>query len=237
MKAAFLGTDHYQHDTNPQTILREAGVQCMQRMAGYIPARLPDAMPFLPPVHQTFMPFVPHLIRELAHNKTRLDGNPRMPYLTLAWLLIGQDYPYHVLQFAEDKALIVQVAGLLLGIALGDCPDKARTSAIHTAAQTYMEIDNKHFHSLRPKQQRLRPMEQKRRAAVHIMLVYAVNIVHNLDTTYVYLILNMVTRLGDSGCRMLHAQAKIWRTMNDEQAWQTANRLMLDLLKIDVSFR
>jgi hypothetical protein len=244
MKDAILGTYHHSTVEDARTLLRTALQTDLQRKAGYIPARLPDDMPFLPPVHETFAEPLRPLIRTLCKNRSLRDGNARAPYLIMAWMLIGQDYPFCALHFASNKTLVVQVAGLLIGIALGDFPDVEHIAAISYAASEIQNAgDRELFRRLRmvrnPREREL--LEQP--VWAHKMALHAVNILH-LKRKYlnspvpkgvrksVKRMVHMAYALGDTSQEIIHDRAKTWRTMDDEQAWQLANHLMLDLLDL-----
>jgi hypothetical protein len=244
MKDAILGTYHHSTVEDARTLLRTALQTDLQRKAGYIPARLPADIPFLPPIHATFAEPLRPLIRTLCKNRSLRDGSARAPYLIMAWMLIGQDYPFCALHFASDKTVVVQVAGLLIGIALGDFPDLEHIATVCSAASQIQNAgDRELFRHLRmvrnPREREL--LEQP--AWAHKMALHAATILH-LKRKYlnspvprgvrkaVKRMVHMAYALGDTQQEIIHDRAKTWRTMDDEQAWQLANKLMLDLLKL-----
>jgi hypothetical protein len=250
MKDAILGTTHHSTTESAETILRTAVQTHFQCIAGYIPPRLPDNVPLLPPVHTCFAEPLRPMLRTLCKHRGLREGNARMPYLTMAWMLIGQDYPYQAVQFVSDKRLVISLAGMLVGIALGDYPDKERTSRIYEGAcRMYDTADKGFFRLLRQidsyGQERER-IEGGIQAA--IMVLHAAKIIH-LKRQFsnkpipkglrqsMRRMVSLAYSLGDRDGEVLHSHARKWRVMDDKQAWQLANRLMLDLLELHENTR
>jgi hypothetical protein len=69
------------------------------------------------------------IVQRIANDETLVDCNPRSPYLFLTWLLIGDDNFNRVNLNVEIDQLEVDVAILLLRLALGDtvCNSEIRT--------------------------------------------------------------------------------------------------------------
>jgi len=134
MKAALLGTDHYQHDTNPQTILREAGINYLQRMAGYIPNTMPVNPITLPPANG-FSQYTTDTIMSNLSGQTVTNCNQRVPLLLLAWLLVGSDNEFRVSSYAAQANIVRDVAFMLLRCAMGE----------HLILSTYYHVISGHL--------------------------------------------------------------------------------------------
>jgi hypothetical protein len=119
MKAAIRGTDHCRDKIDPRAVLHEAAILSLQRMAGYIAPKMPIEPLDLPPViahdQRTTDDFMGSLCGKAVQNCNR-----RTPYLLFAWLLVGVDNKFRVLDYAAQDSLLRPVARIALRCALGE---------------------------------------------------------------------------------------------------------------------
>src|SRR5688572_28428522 len=139
MKAALLGTDHYQHDANPQTILREAGINYLQRMAGYIPNTMPVNPITLPPANAFEQSTTDSIMSSLC-GQTVTNCNQRVPLLMLAWLLVGSDNEFRVSAYAAQASFVRDLTFMLLRCAIGE----------HLILSTYYHSITGHLRRIEP---------------------------------------------------------------------------------------
>jgi hypothetical protein len=132
MKAAILGTGH-RRAIDERTLLQQAGVQALQRMAGYIPPTLAANTPLHMPVNEKFALCSDAMLGELRGRDVTY-GNPRVPYIALVWMFISADNPFRTSQYVQDINVIIQACHLLLSIAIGYVPDDNEFEVILRAA-------------------------------------------------------------------------------------------------------
>jgi hypothetical protein len=155
VKAAIIGTQDY-HE-----VMRCAAEAVLFRRAGYTAQVTQDTTIELNPVLRLFERYSVHLMRYFVDNVTpygidtiRFDRgildknspysfNSRMPYLVIAWILIGADNPYRCNQYVKDETIMWRVAQLFVAIALGH--DRwgrfTEQDAIETEAFTFREYN------------------------------------------------------------------------------------------------
>jgi hypothetical protein len=124
MRTAVIGTANSNCVGTEKTILQDAGIRGMQRLAGMIPQQMPFDAPTMPPLEDNFglcsKTIMASLggfqLAELKHMDTR------MPYLLLAWLLAGADNPYRLSQTNAEATIVQHMACLMLATACGASP-------------------------------------------------------------------------------------------------------------------
>jgi hypothetical protein len=221
MKAALLGTDHYQHEANPQTILRDTGIKYLRHMAGYIPKTMP-VTPITLPHPIIFEQFTTNCIMTSLCGQTVTNCNPRAPLLMMAWLLVGSDNEFRVSAYATQVSFVRDVTFMLLRYALGerlilstyyhaimgnlrgskpvDEGDIWNIWADETLAWVFEALDSKSHHAVK---------------AVEA-LVWSVTRFALLDAT-----------------ALIQKQARDWCHLNDEDALLIIQWLFLDALNIE----
>src|SRR5215510_9070614 len=104
MKIAILGTQALPAQ-DERRLLRSIGVAALQRMAGYIPSQIPTQTVRLFPVEPPYCDYALRLMVQLC-DQPITECNPRVPYLFLAWLLVGMDNDYRATQYVEDDRIV-----------------------------------------------------------------------------------------------------------------------------------
>ena len=117
MKAAILGTT----PSEAQQLLQDVGIRALRRMAGYQPQTMPFEIPKLPSISKPNQSTADKVMAILCGSGAGVRNcNPRVPYLMLAWLLVGADNEYRVSDYAAPYSFLQPVLALLLRCAMGE---------------------------------------------------------------------------------------------------------------------
>jgi len=219
MKAALLGTQHYRVTQTEREILLAAGAAGFRRMAGYTPPQMPVKIPTLSPVANSFAAYADAMMTELCGEAVP-GCIPRVPYLVLAWLLIGSDNEYRVFQYTIEPLIFSQVARQLLWIALGyelSLTDKATLGDIIT-------IDSNVPYD----------MSVASMAILRSVAMYLVGVYNDFPMAFRYVLYIVEKMMGVLVKESLQLQAMLWRDIDDDMAWAIARSLMLDILSAPI---
>ena len=134
MKAAILGTQSTPAQ-DERVLLRSMGISALQHMAGYVPTQIPPQAIRLFPVELPYRDAALRLMVQLCEQPIEIC-NPRVPYLFLAWLLVGADNEYRATQYVDDDQIIRSVAAALISIACGEAPAVKKLEAIRKTASS-----------------------------------------------------------------------------------------------------
>jgi hypothetical protein len=134
VKAAIIGTQDY------HGVMRCAAEVALFRGAGYTAQVTQDTTIELNPVGTFFERLAEKLFQGLTTKhktpykkgiitiidygggspaKAPYIASPRMPYLLIAWILVGADNPYRCNQYFDDDAILWHIARLFVVLALG----------------------------------------------------------------------------------------------------------------------
>lgn len=215
MKAAIIGTQN--HNADPQIVLHDAGVTALQHMAGYIAPKMPVDSVKMPPVTIHDPVTADAIMTSLCGQKAH-DCNRRAPYLMLAWLLVGSDNAFRVIDYAAHDSLLRPVTFILLRYALGsDLP----------LMQLQPTIDK----SWLIKEQREGDIWAIWADETIAWMLWAIRCKHSSVEKAVEAAVWSATRLAIIHANILiQKQAKEWCHIDDEEAWLVIQFLLLDTL-------
>jgi hypothetical protein len=132
MKAAILGTQSLPAQ-DERALLRSAGIAAFRQMAGYIPSQIPSQTIRLFPLESPYRECALRLMVQLCSQPLEVC-NPRIPYLFLAWLLVGSDNHYRATQYVSDDRIVRRVAAAFISIACGEAPSIEKLEQIRKDA-------------------------------------------------------------------------------------------------------
>jgi hypothetical protein len=218
MKAAIRGTDHCRDNFNPRTVLHEAAVQGLQYMAGYVPAQMPIQSIDLPPV-------IAHDQRTSDDFMTSLCGyavqqcNQRVPYMLLAWLLVGSDNPYRVKDYAAYDSLLRPVTQIALRCALGE----------QFTVKTLQPIIDQ---SWLIKEDREGDVWSIWADETISWVIWAIRSNGEQAVKAVEAAVWSATRIATiQASALIHKYAQTWCNIEDEEIWQIVQQLLLEVLR------
>jgi hypothetical protein len=131
MKAAILGTQSMP-EQDERALLRSVGIAALQQMAGYVPAQIPPQTLRLFPVEAPYRDCALRLMVQLCDQPIE-DCNPRVPYLFLAWLLVGSDNDYRATQYVMNDQIVRRIAAAFISMACGEAPTLEKLEQIRKA--------------------------------------------------------------------------------------------------------
>jgi hypothetical protein len=217
MKAAILGTAQVGKLGEETTILHNAGLTTLQQMAGYVAQTMPVKPLILPPVtahdQQTADAIMSGLCRRAVHN-----CNLRVPYLMLAWLLVGSDNEFRVAGYAAKDSYLRLVTLRLLRFAVGEH---------FTAAQLQPIVDRAWL----IKENREEDIWLNWADETIAWIIWAIHSTGEEAVKAVEAAIWSATHFA-----MIHApvliekQAKDWCYIEDDDAWLIIQWLLLDVL-------
>jgi hypothetical protein len=222
MKSAILGTRHLKQPVEPKLLLQDTGIKVLQRMAGYQPAAMPVDIPKLPPVAKPIQPIADTIMAIFCGGGTGIRNcNPRAPYLMLAWILVGADNPYRVMNYAARDSFLRPVLAVLLRCAMGErFTDEELQTFVSTSLTVTVERTDEDW---------LQYADETIAWVVEAMK--ELNSVGNKATSAVRAVIWSTTRFSVIHASLLiQQQARAWCYLDDEEAWLAIQSLLLDAL-------
>lgn len=241
MKTIIRGTLATNEIGSEPALLYQAGVSYMQRLAGYVPAKMSIE------VHSTAYP--PLSRQDALAADTMLSrlcdceiagANPRVPYLIAIWMLMGSTNPFQIYQRSNEKELIVQVASLLLRIACGDTvATDERKTVLRNVTLAKLATITPYMWKLRS---RYGDNNAENRISAHhadvlaTALLRVVGIVRTYEATAEWLawtmgdVLHELAQIsGNSVSKFIQAKAQSWCYINDAEIGLITRDIVFDM--------
>jgi hypothetical protein len=216
MKAAILGTDDY-----------HATMQTAARNALHPQPKIAAIKPFLlPAVAENYAVCSDVIVRRIADIQRKTNCNPRVPYLFLAWFLLGSDNPYRIGPYISDDLKYKQVAILFLRVALGDSPSDPIINTLRKVSLAGADYSPTHIsHAVAHAAQILYSAAKGFDADVarHVMQVIFVD--------YAHLAIREAMERTAAWETFKHAMQK-WMYISDEEALIIARQLLFDIVDL-----
>jgi hypothetical protein len=141
IKDMVRGTQHSPSYGQESAILNAIGVDILKQMAGYIPPKISYIYSGLAELTDGYAICANYIMKTISNSSFDSSGYPHVPYLLLAWLLIGYDNPRRLIDHTEEKTVLYEVARFCIQVACGGVPSSYEidrvTNYVHRVRTQY----------------------------------------------------------------------------------------------------